>query len=966
MTPADRAGDFGGSLGCLTTTAIKGLVAQLASIAGLENSERALIAKGADASLTRVLQTKLSPLLLLELNAARVNGRLTGESSQARWDEFVSHVSTFEFWRSVSKHYPTLLPRVESIVRNRCDAIAEFAGRLAADRRRLDRFAGTPLGALRRLTLTAGDSHRGGRSVMLLHFAGRSLVYKPRSVAIDMELRRFTLAVTEARGVRSQISVPRVLDCGDYGWAEFIEHRHVGDAAELQSFYRGIGQWIALMRLLGGSDLHAENLIAHGPTPVVIDCETLFAPRLKPVRSGMGAAFDTASERISGSVMNIGLLPSRGSSLGWRGVDVSGIGALPGEQPLVPQTRIVRAGSDTAHVGTELVPAKPAQNHPSNTPSLAAHWLEIVSGFNDTTRVLQTLDAAGELAPMLQRFSDCPIRIVPRATEAYAELGRMLWHPVSLHKQEEAEQRAHDLLAKMADQKTLAPSDGAVIRAEIAELLEGDVPFFATTAGHGQLRGPRGTHWLSPCDLVSASLDHWRNADWALEREIIQSTLVSAYESEVWSAPVVGLRVDTPRLDDIESRRRQQAAEMMRCLLASSIRGDDGSVAWIASVLGPAGRTVQPLGQDLYGGISGIALAVAAYRREVLAGRADAISDLDAVQAGLVKTMELAETQSFMRRGRVDRPRPPTPGGYIGLGSQIWTWLTLDHWDAAAGAGLEHACRLAELVPEAVAGDEVDDVLSGKAGVIVPLIMLAEASGRAGFLDMAIDAGDRLCESAHRKSGVAYWAHGRWPHGMGGFAHGVTGIAWALSKLAHATGIARFDELSAEAMAFEAQLYDPDARNWRDLRMLRGASAPAAWCHGAVGIGLTLAERLPSKEDSRLRARLSSAADTAWRQGIGLNHGICHGDLGAWEFLDRAIQLGTGPAELERDQLLATVLTSLEQHGPVCGVAGKAYAPGLMGGLSGIAYQLLRAQPESRLPSVMMMGGGDDMYTPRV
>ena len=41
-------------------------------------------------------------------------------------------------------------------------------------------------------------------------------------------------------------------------------------------------EMLSLMRLLSGSDLHAENLIAHGPHPVVVDCETLFTPKPQP------------------------------------------------------------------------------------------------------------------------------------------------------------------------------------------------------------------------------------------------------------------------------------------------------------------------------------------------------------------------------------------------------------------------------------------------------------------------------------------------------------------------------------------------------------------------------------------------------------------------------------------------------------------------------------------------------------
>jgi len=95
-------------------------------------------------------------------------------------------------------------------------------------------------------------------------------------------------------------------------------------------------------------------------------------------------------------------------------------------------------------------------------------------------------------------FEDCRIRVVLRATEVYAEIGRMLWHPVSLHNPEPARQRAFGLLEKMAANLSVAPSDPAVINAEIDELLEGDIPYFVAVAREGRLHGPRGTYWLPP------------------------------------------------------------------------------------------------------------------------------------------------------------------------------------------------------------------------------------------------------------------------------------------------------------------------------------------------------------------------------------------------------------------------------------------------------------------------------------
>jgi lantibiotic modifying enzyme len=189
---------------------------------------------------------------------------------------------------------------------------------------------------------------------------------------------------------------------------------------------------------------------------------------------------------------------------------------------------------------------------------------------------------------------------------------------------------------------------------------------------------------------------------------------------------------------------------------------------------------------------------------------------------------------------------------------------------------------------------------------------------------------------------------------MGGFAHGATGIGWALTHLARATESTRHQQLAEEAFAFEDALFDEQEQNWRDLRMLEGSRTKAAWCHGSVGIGLAHLNLYPTVTHATTRKIVHRAAAATWRLGMGSNHCACHGDVGAWELLDRAIATGEAPKELNTLNLLDVILTSLEQDGPSCGVGPDAFTPGLLPGVGGIAYQLLRGHPEHDLPSILI------------
>ena len=957
VTSRSDADTFDQSLGCLISPALDELATQLGSVVALHARERDAVLGAARESLFGVLHSKLSRLLVLELNAARVTGRLTGEDPRQRWEEFLELSSQQVFWAELAVHYPSLLPRIDAIVRHRARASLRFAQRWALDRQRLSGFCGDDPGELQELKFGAGDSHRTGQTVAILRCEAGQIVYKPRSLAVDIALGRFIAELAEDHGGPLVIRVPEAVGFDEHGWVEFITHDYASGIEELRDFYRGIGHWLALMRLLGGSDLHAENVIAHGKSPVVVDCETLFAPKISPSPSDYGQALDRAAELVAGTVLNVGLLPSRGLGLGWRGVDNSAVGMLPGEQPMMPLPGIIKAGSDEARIGHTLVETAGSQNHPSPEPALAQYWPNVLEGFNGMTDTLRGLDAKGVLRTRLETFADCRIRVVLRATEVYGEVSRMLWHPISLHQQEPARQRGFGLLQKMAANVSSAPSDPAVINAEIDDLMQGDIPIFSTLVKEGRLEGPGSTRWLPPCNLIDSALQHWRAADFELERNVIRASLVSAYVNDGWMPSEDSLLPASGRAGDLDARRRQQAAKIVRGIVANAILGDDGSVEWIAPVLNQTGWSVQPLQQDLYNGISGIALLAGAYLRETSAGRADPIEGLEELFARVLHTLHLFEAKHQKLRKEAFKIRPPPAGAYIGVASQIWTYLVLAHWGLDGGDGLERACALTEGIPEAVALDEVYDVFSGTAGAIVPLLVLGRKTGQDRFVWMASQLGDRLCERAQHKGDVAFWTHPQWPEGMGGFAHGVTGMGWALAKLASETGASQYQQTAQAAFAFEDALFDEEEQNFLDLRLLEGAKTAAAWCHGSVGIGLAHLDLDPGLANPSTRQILRRTAAATWRLGLGWNHCACHGDLGAWELLERAIALGEGPKDVTPVHLRELLLTSLEDHGPCCGLTRDAFAPGLMPGLGGIAYQLLRMHPDHGLPSILTLGG---------
>jgi type 2 lantibiotic biosynthesis protein LanM len=933
---------FDRSVEVYVSPALAGLAAELRGVTGLGAAEREAVVAGAGVALRATVLRKVSRVLVLELNAARITGTLTARDSAGRWREFLDRTCAPGFWESLGGHYPALLPRLRVVVDNRVAAAREFAVRWADDRAEVGALGGA--GEVREVAFGEGDSHRGGRGVAVLTLDEGRVVYKPRSLSVDRALADLLAAVLPSG--QDPIRVPRVLERGDHGWAEHIAHRYCVDDGELRRFYRNLGHWLAVMRLIGGTDLHQENLVAAGPVPVVVDCETLFTPTQPAPPSGYGQAADAALAMVTGSVLGTGLLPGRGLALGWRGIDSSAIGSLPGQQPVPDVPVMVGAGTDRARIGLAKAPRSAAANHPAPDPVLGGYWDHVVDGFTALTDRLRALDARGALDAPLAAFADLPVRAVLRNTETYAELARMLWHPASLHDEGPAMAKAEDLLGKHAANAPDAPGDPVVVAAEVADLCRGDIPFFSTTPGTGVLSGPGGTRWGRRVDVVAEARAAWRAADPEVDRRVIQAALVSAYLNEGWLPPPIRRMPSTVDKSGVDRRRRLVAEGIVRQVVDTAVRGADGTAAWVAPSLSPTGWSVQSLSADLYSGLSGVAVLLAAYGRECAAGRATAVPDTAELLAATLATLRLAEDRWAADTAAGLPLRPEPPGGYVGLGSRITGWLLLRGLGAVGDEALERAAALARQLPRAVADDTEYDLLVGRAGAVVPLLRLAEHTGDAGWVEAASVIGDQLvAEAAPAEIGgveVVSWPNKQFPEGIGGFAHGATGIGWALARLAAITGDPAHADTARAAFAYEETLFDRARAGWRDLR--EEGHIGGAWCHGATGIGVAALD-LHGRT-----AVVDTAAASAWERGTGWNHTLCHGDLGVWELM--------AAAGADRGEVDAHMVSVLDEHGVVTGMARDAFSPGLLPGAGGVAYQLLRLHPDSDLPSVLLPDPG--------
>jgi lantibiotic modifying enzyme len=105
-----------------------------------------------------------------------------------------------------------------------------------------------------------------------------------------------------------------------------------------------------------------------------------------------------------------------------------------------------------------------------------------------------------------------------------------------------------------------------------------------------------------------------------------------------------------------------------------------------------------------------------------------------------------------------------------------------------------------------------------------------------------------------------------------------------------------------------------------------------------------------------IREEIQIAVQTTLRSGFGRNHSLCHGDLGNLDFLLEASRvLRDSGLAAEVNRIAGGILAGVEAAGWECGVPLGVEVPGLMTGLAGIGYELLRLAEPERVPSILAL-----------
>ena len=245
-----------------------------------------------------------------DLKEKKKNHELYGTTKTEEYDFYIQHYWNNETYKNyLAKQYvegdrlEKLKERYKKTLRN------EIVQKINIDQIEIHRKFCKSIDRIKELNQGEGDIHKNGQSVSKMEFDdGSILYYKPHSLDKNMKYQKLYKHLCEKAGISCR--EVKYLSRRTYGWEENIENKSCNTKEEVERYYFRLGIHLFLGYALGATDLHGENIVAHGEYPVIIDMETYPGYITKSNGSSTEDKTETKiREKIMTSVLSTGILP---------------------------------------------------------------------------------------------------------------------------------------------------------------------------------------------------------------------------------------------------------------------------------------------------------------------------------------------------------------------------------------------------------------------------------------------------------------------------------------------------------------------------------------------------------------------------------------------------------------------------------------------------------------------------------
>nr|ARD09203.1 DivM [Prochloron didemni] len=836
--------------------------------------------------------------------------------------------------------FPVLARWLAQVTYFLCNFGEETLQRLTSDREQIGAtfFGSKPISQIKSFKLGKSDYHAGAKSVVIVELElansePATLVYKPRSIQSEAGMQGLLAQLNQDKVVR--FAHYQVLCRDGYGYAEFIPSgkNQVQNKEDLKKFYQQLGGFLSIFHILGGGDLHHENILVADGNAFICDCETV----LEVLPQGM----DKLPGTVLDSVFKTAMLDWPRDSASPENSEMMSISGYSGGESYevaftVPRVKEHRMSLDQ---GVEYKTGITVELEGTNRIYYNGEIVDpqdykdsIVDGFNQVYTWFQQHPTKA-ITRIKELFSSSLVRFINWGTQAYAKSIVAVRHPKCL-----ADPLEVDLIFNsLKEHKRQWDKKGELAELELGSLWQLDIPIFTALAAESKdlifnyQYSVSDTLAISPLDNAKRRIEQLSTENRIRQNQYIYTSLST---DEINSPYFIAAAVNY--------------AQQIGWQLCEQLSSDSSKAPWQTWDYTATGKRLVDISGDLYDGSAGICLFLAY---------------LDAIKP----QVEFRQAAERALEYSIEKRNTTLIGAFQGETGLIYLLTHLAQlWDKPAL--LDLAVDLSDELLPRIKQDIYFDILHGVAGIIPVMLGLAEATGGKG-IDCALQCAEHLLEQGIYQDNTLSWPPGRPDLVRGnftGFSHGASGIGWALIMLGCHSNKSEYIEAGRQGFAYEATQFDEEQRDWYDLRKsvtTADSNEPHfanAWCNGAAGIGLSriISWAALGKTDDDILRDAYTALNATLRNFNKLgNDSLCHGKSGNAELFLRFAQLRDTPyLQMEANVQAQAQWRNFEKARRwMCGSTGNDVFPDLMLGLAGIGMHFLRLAYRERVPSPLLL-----------
>ncbi|RMC46731.1 type 2 lanthipeptide synthetase LanM family protein [Lactobacillus sp. ESL0230] len=892
------------------------------------------VKKKMNTSILEYIDHRISKVLIVEINIRRINNEFISKDSNEQYNEFVTDHNLLT---NLSSKYPILMTEVRESVHNIINFYIEFLERLQKDYKKVYMYFGIK-GEIQDILLGLGDPHRGHRTVLEIKFENKSIFYKPRNSYGDVAIKSISKWL-QSYGIDS-FDVPQCLVYKNYSWVQGINYLST-DKNKINSIYYQFGTLAAISYIFNLSDLHMENVITSNGHLYLVDAETILQDSFI-TSSEEETAKDIIYKDMRQSVLMTNLFPALLFS-DKNTPDISGITGHGGQLfkhklskiENLFTSKILLRKIDYINSDEKNIPYIDDIHKKINPKN---YTQDIVDGFKDAfSTILKNKKKFLMDHDIWDNFNKGVYRIIFKNTSAYSAILNTINSP----KYSQSEINVNHLLNLLKSGNNNNTSIYNIFSSEVADIRNGDIPYFYKKSNglvvyNSNNKKIYSSTVFNGIDAYKTKICRFSSKD--IEKQIALIKIAMATPIKNWD---LGKKdrytVDKLRVISYNNKLiNDQISAILERIISNGIRYKN-TINWKNIKISENNNwIIGPSDFSLYDGITGIGITFA-----VAYSLTDNNKYLDVLNKCLkeIDSLEKQIDEDFKNYSM-----------FNGIGSLIYFYFylySLLHEEKYFKKGIFYLKSLQKNIDSITNLDFID----GASGV---LAVLCELENNFPDLDLNKSINsiiDKIVENWDNKEA---WKSDIDPdHHLNGMSHGISGIIYALYKARNFSKNPNLDLMIEKAIQIENNGIED--KNWIDLRsranrIEKGFPDPVHWCHGAPGIGLSriiLNKVFDTKQDTEL-AKLGTL-----EKGIGGSDCLCHGSLGNLDLFVLDYLTNNNLQSLDIARKIATDLCSKKDW--VSGIPQKITVFGMMTGLSGMAYELMRILYPKKVPSILLL-----------